>query len=191
MQQVDIALRILHRPVENKLPEILNNIGQDYDKRILPSIGNEVLKGTVAQYNAEQLISLREKVSMEIRETLQKRAAEFNIILDDVSITDLQFSRDFTAAIESKQVAQQMAERAKFVVFQNEEKTKAAVLRAEGEAEAAKLIADAISAYGPGLIAMRKIEAAQSIASRLTTSPNVTFLSGNTMNMINLSGSGL
>jgi len=160
MQQVDIALRILHRPVEEKLPEILNNIGQDYDKRILPSIGNEVLKGTVAQYNAEQLISLREKVSMEIRETLQKRAAEFNIILDDVSITDLQFSRDFTAAIESKQVAQQMAERAKFVVFQNEEKTKAAVLRAEGEAEAAKLIADAISIHGPGLIAMRKIEAA-------------------------------
>lgn len=48
MQQVDIALRILHRPVEEKLPEILNNIGQDYDKRILPSIGNEVLKGTVA-----------------------------------------------------------------------------------------------------------------------------------------------
>lgn len=128
---------------------------------------------------------------MEIRDTLQKRAAEFNIVLDDVSITDLQFSRDFTAAIESKQVAQQMAERAKFVVFQNEEKTKAAVLRAEGEAEAATLIATAISAHGPGIVAMRKIEAAQTIAQRLQSSPNVTFLSGNTMNMINISGSGL
>lgn len=76
-----------------------------------------MLKGTVAQYNAENLISLREKVSKEIRDVLSKRASEFNIILDDVSITDLQFSRDFTAAIEAKQVAQQMAERAKFVVF--------------------------------------------------------------------------
>jgi len=71
----------------------------------LPSIGNEVLKGTVAQYNAEQLISQREKVSKEIFNLLQKRAMEYNIIVDDVSITDLQFSAEFTNSIEQKQVA--------------------------------------------------------------------------------------
>lgn len=43
--------------MEENLPVILNNIGQNYDERIIPSIGNEVLKATVAQYNAEQLIS--------------------------------------------------------------------------------------------------------------------------------------
>ena len=91
---------------------------------------------------------------------LGKRALEFGLILDDVSITDLQFSPEFASAIEQKQVAQQRAERAKFVVFKREEETKAAVLRAEGEAEAAKLIADAISEAGPGLVSMRKIEAA-------------------------------
>ena len=84
-----------------------------------------------------------------------------------------------------------MAERAKFLVLKNEEVTRANVLRAEGEAEAAKLVADAISEAGPGLIAMRKIEAAQYIAEKLQQSPNITFLSGNTMNMINLSGSGM
>ena len=102
LQTVDIALRILFRPREDKLSEIYNNTGIDYDKRILPSISNEVLKSVVAQYNAEQLISMREKVSKEIRDILGKRALEFNIILDDVSITDLQFSQDFTASIEQK-----------------------------------------------------------------------------------------
>ena len=73
-------------------------------------------------------------------------------------------------------------------MFKREEETKAAVLRAEGEAEAAKLIADAISQSGPGLVSMRKIEAAQHIADTLKASPNVTFLSGNTLNMLNLGG---
>jgi prohibitin 1 len=53
MQTVDLSLRILFRPVEEKLPEILNNLGQDYDEKVLPSIGNEVLKAVVAQYNAD------------------------------------------------------------------------------------------------------------------------------------------
>jgi regulator of protease activity HflC (stomatin/prohibitin superfamily) len=68
MQMVDLTLRILFRPEESKIPEILNNIGIDYDDKVIPSIGNEVLKSVVAQYDAGQLITLREKVSGEIRE---------------------------------------------------------------------------------------------------------------------------
>jgi len=48
LQTVDLSLRLLYRPVEEKLPEILNNLGIDYDERVLPSIGNEVLKSVVA-----------------------------------------------------------------------------------------------------------------------------------------------
>ena len=41
----------------------------------------------VAQYNASQLITQREQVSSNIRNLLISRAANFNMILDDVSIT--------------------------------------------------------------------------------------------------------
>jgi prohibitin 1 len=41
-------LRILFRPQEERLAEILNNLGMEYDEKILPSIGNEVLKSIVA-----------------------------------------------------------------------------------------------------------------------------------------------
>lgn len=61
-------MRVLFRPEESKLPDILNNIGVDYDDKIMPSIGNEVLKSIVAQYDAGQLITMREKVSQDIRE---------------------------------------------------------------------------------------------------------------------------
>lgn len=56
------------------------------------------------------------QVSGRIREDLVKRAKEFNIMLEDVSITHLSFGQEFTHAVEQKQVMQQEAERARFVV---------------------------------------------------------------------------
>lgn len=84
-----------------------------------------------------------------------------------------------------------MAERSKFIVMMREEEMKAAVLRAEGESQAASLVAEAISKSGPGLIAMRKIEAAQHIVEHLQNNPNITFLSGNALNMVNIPGAGM
>lgn len=59
------------------------------------------------------------------------RAANFNIALDDVSITSLTFGTEFRAAIEAKQVAAQEAERAKFVVEKAEQDKRSAIIRAQ------------------------------------------------------------
>ena len=79
-----------------------------------------------------------------------------------------------------------MAERSKFIVMVREQEKEAAILKAEGDAEAAKLIAEAMAKYGQGLVAIRKIEACQSIMESLRASNNITFLSGNSLNMVNL-----
>ena len=75
-------------------------------------------------------------------------------------MTHLQFSQEFSQSIEAKQVAQQDAERAKFVVQMKEEEKKATIIRAEGDAQAATMVSEAINKHGPGLVAIRKIEAA-------------------------------
>jgi hypothetical protein len=46
---------------------LLQNLGTDWDERVLPSIGNEIVKAVVAQYNAEQLLTQRDKVSRSVR----------------------------------------------------------------------------------------------------------------------------
>ena len=75
LQQVNLTLRVLYRPNVDKLAEIHMNLGPDYAERVLPSIGNEVLKSVVAQYNAEQLLSMREQISFPSASLIYAKAA--------------------------------------------------------------------------------------------------------------------
>lgn len=178
LQMVNIALRILSHPDENHLAEIYKTLGTDFDDRILPSIGNEVLKAVVARYNAEELLSKRHEVSSEIRRELIARALHFNLILKDVSITHLTFGKEFARAIENKQVAQQEAETHAWHVARADQERKAAVIRAEGEADAASLISKAMEVAGSGFIEVRRIDTAKEVAATLAKSGNVTYLPG-------------
>lgn len=184
LQYVNISLRVLYKPNEAHLPEVLSNFGEDYDRRILPSIMNETLKAVVAQYNAEQLTTQREEVSRLVRRNLMERALDFHIKIDDCSITHLSFGPEYTRAVESKQVAQQDAERAKYMVEMAEQERKSKVIAAQGEAEAAKLIGIAMQ-KNPAFAELRRIEAAREIAHAVAQSPNRVYLNSDSL-LVNL-----
>lgn len=178
LQMVNIKLRVLWRPIVEEMPKLYRELGTDFDERVLPSIGNEVLKSVVAQYNAEELLSRRAEVSERIKADLAKRARQFHLTLDDVAITHLTFGREFMKAIEAKQVASQEAERQQWVVKKAEQERLAVVTRAEGEAEAATIITKAMEKTGNAIVEVRRIDAAKEIAGKLSNSRNIVYLPG-------------
>lgn len=186
LQMVNISLRSLCRPDENRLPEIYRMLGQEFDEKVLPSIVNEVLKSVVAQYNASQLITQRDLVSRMVRQRLIERARDFHIVLDDVAITHLSFSPEYEKAVEAKQVAQQQAEKAKYLVLKAQEEKKRMIIHAEGETKSAEMIGGSIK-NNPGFIELRRIQVAKEVAATLQKSTNRMVLSTDQL-MLNLMG---
>jgi len=184
LQNVNVSLRVLYKPEINNLPTILREFGEDYDKRILPSIMNETLKAVIAQFNAEQLTTQREEVSVLIKRNLIERAEDFCIRIEDCAITHLAFGREYSKAVEDKQVAHQEAERAKYLVEIAEQDRKSKIIHAQGESQAVKMVGAAMQ-KNPAFAELRRIDAAREIARSIANSPNRVFLNSDAL-LVNL-----
>ena len=90
-------------------------------------------------------------------------------------------------SIEKKQVAQQEAEKYKFIVMKAEEEKKAKIIESEGNSIAAQMISDAVSKYGNAYIEMKKMETALAVAKRMVVSPNISFVPQGNNILFNLS----
>lgn len=114
LQDVRATIVINYRLEAGKISEIHKNIGVFYKEKLIDPAVQEVFKAAAAKYDATQLITDRPAVKAEAYSEITKRLDRYGIIVQDLSITNFSFSKEFTSAIESKQVAAQEAERAKF-----------------------------------------------------------------------------
>merc|ERR1712204_78868 len=94
----------------------------------------------------------------------------------------LEFSKEFAKAVEDKQIAQQDAEQAKFVVQLAKQEKQSKIIAAEGEAMAAGLIGESMK-KNPVFAELRRIEAARYVAQTLANSHNRIFLDSNSLLM--------
>jgi regulator of protease activity HflC (stomatin/prohibitin superfamily) len=129
LQTVHSTIALNYHLRGEKAVQVYQNVGQDYNTRIIDPALQEAFKATTAKFTAEELISKREAVKLLAYDELKSRLDKYNIVVDDFNIVNFDFSNDFNNAIEQKQVAQQNLERAKL-------EAQTAITQANGQAAA-------------------------------------------------------
>jgi len=109
LQIVSVELVVNYRLYSSKSPDIFSNIGAGYEDTVIKPAVHEATKASIAQFNAQELITNREKVRSDVQNMLQEKMKQFNIEIQSVSITKFDFSKQFNDAIEAKQTAEQLA----------------------------------------------------------------------------------
>ena len=109
-------------------------------ERIINPAVEEVLKAVIAEYTAEEIITKRGEVKAGVDEALTTRLTNYHIGVDDISLVHVHFSQRFSDAVEAKQIAEQEAKKAGFVVLRALKEAEAKVNLARGEAEAQRLL---------------------------------------------------
>ena len=148
LQVVETVLALNYHPNPDEVGKLFQEVGIEYELRIIDPTLQESFKAAAANFTAQELIEQRPHVKEQIRISLLERLSSRHIIVDDFSITDFSFSDQFEAAVEAKQKAQQDALRAendlKRVQFEAEQR----ITQAKAEAEAIRIQAQAITQQG-------------------------------------------
>jgi prohibitin 2 len=127
------------------------------DRIILPAV-QESVKAATALYTAEELVSRRQEVRDQIRTQLRERLAHNGVIVDEFSIVNFAFSREFNVAIESKTTAEQLKLKAERDLERIRIEAEQKISSAKAEAEALRLQKEIVT---DNLIRLRQIEMQQ------------------------------
>ncbi|WP_298406079.1 prohibitin family protein [uncultured Chloroflexus sp.] len=195
LQTVTTEVVINYRPDASQVDRLVREIGVDYERRVVDPAIQEAIKAATARFTAEELITRRPEVSDLILSVLSERLLPRGVIVENVSITDFNFSPEFARAIEAKQVAEQDAlrasrelERARIEAQQQvaraEAEAKARLEIARAEAESLRLLGEVVS---PQLLQLRFIERWDGILPRFVGGDNglLTMLSIPTDDILN------
>ncbi|MFH1978945.1 MAG: prohibitin family protein [Patescibacteria group bacterium] len=157
LQIVTSKIALNYHLSPDSVNKVWQEIGKDYNARIIAPSIQEAVKAVTAKFTAEELITKREEVKEKIKANLAERLLESAIIVDEFNIIDFYFSDAFNNAIEAKVTAEQLKLKAERdlerIIIEKEQK----ITEAQGKATAIRIEAQALSANAK-VVELRWIE---------------------------------
>jgi len=121
-----------------KAPLILQNIGANYKERIIDQQIQQAFKDVTAQYAGLELIQKREEVALKAKGVLKDKLTPYYIVVDEFTIPNYEFPKEFNDAILATQVANQQNLQAKQLQEKARTEAETALIVAQGLANAQK-----------------------------------------------------
>lgn len=151
-QTVLLDLSVRFHPDGAHLDKLHRILGVDFVNKVVRPQVRSTVRMIVSEYAVLDVYSgQRLKIQAEIDENLRASFKKNHITLEEVLLRNVQFSKEFQQAIENKQIAQQEAQRMKYVLERQEQEKKRKIIEAEGEAESLRLKGRAL-AENPALV---------------------------------------
>jgi regulator of protease activity HflC (stomatin/prohibitin superfamily) len=115
---------------------LYKTVGEDFAARIIDPAFKDIVKEIVPTYGISEILPHRDEIRSRTKDSLNANLARYHIVIDDIYLANVGFSKEYEAAIESKQVAQQQVETEKQITEQRKQQALQAVEKAKGEANA-------------------------------------------------------
>jgi regulator of protease activity HflC (stomatin/prohibitin superfamily) len=143
LQNIQVSYNVLCRIPENKVVELFQQFsGDPYVTLVEPRV-QEIIKQTTANYRAEELAMNRDKLKNEVVGQVQKALAGL-VIINDITITNMQLSKPLEDAIEQKVIREQEALAKKFELDKANKDAEITLVKAKAEAESVKIKGEAL-----------------------------------------------
>ena len=156
-QEVTIDASVIYSLDPNEVVKVHIDWQDRYANDLVRPLARGVIRDAVSQYGVQQVYSTqRTEMTQQITDAMSQKLAENGLTLVSFILRNITFSPEYAASVEQKQIAEQLAEQARFTVEQRKQEAEQArqvaqgqadsiVINAEGAAEARLIQADAES----------------------------------------------
>jgi len=142
-QQVFIDASVIYSIDPAHLVELHITWQNRFEDNVVRPVARSAIRDAVSQFGVEEIVSTkRSELEKMISDTIRQGLAENNLLMEDFLLRNIRFSDEYAAAVEQKQIAEQQALQAQFVVQQKKAEAEQARQVAQGIADAAVISAE-------------------------------------------------
>lgn len=172
-QQVYVDASVIFSVEQARVVDLYRTWRGGFEAGLVRPVSRGVIRDVASQYGVEEIVSTkRSEMEQAITDELKSILAENNLILQDFVLRNIRFSEEYAAAVEQKQIAEQQAQQARFVVESKKQEAEQARQIAQGQADAAVIAAQG-AADARLIQAEAEAKALQLIADALKDSPDL------------------
>lgn len=137
IQTAHTTVTVNHRLDPTKIGQIYQDLGADYENKVVAPAVLSTIKVVFGQYSATESIDSRQKLVKDMTDAVETRLAQYGIIVENVSVEDIAFSKSYDESVEARMKAEVEVQKAKQTLLQEQINADIVRTKAQGEADAA------------------------------------------------------